>query len=132
MIVCNIVSIIMAVHASWVWLHLLSYGAMNRNTSNGLKVGGIPRVVGSITQADTLSRLNRLTDFSFDVAEIRWDRIGTGTASVLSSCRQIEKAGTPVILTIRSSLEGGEWTGDEARRLALYKNALPHGSAVDV
>ena len=97
-----------------------------------LKIGRIPRVVGSIAMADTLDRIRRLTDLAFDVAEIRWDLIGTEKSSVISSCRQIEKTGTPVILTIRSSLEGGEWTGDEARRLALYKEALPHVSAVDV
>ena len=76
--------------------------------------------------------MGKLTDFIFDVAEIRWDIIGTDKTSVLSACRQIEKAGTPVILTIRSAQEGGAWEGDELRRLALYKEALPHVSAVDV
>ena len=76
--------------------------------------------------------MGKLTDFIFDVAEIRWDMIGTEKTSVLSSCRQIEKAGTPVILTIRSALEGGAWEGDEDQRLSLYKAALPHVSAVDV
>jgi 3-dehydroquinate dehydratase type I len=97
-----------------------------------LKIGRVPRVVGSIALAETLSRIRRLTDPAFDVAEIRWDLIGAEKSSVISSCRQIEKNGVPVIVTIRSSLEGGEWTGDEARRLALYKEALLHVSAVDV
>jgi 3-dehydroquinate dehydratase-1 len=97
-----------------------------------LKIGQVPRVVGSITLAETLGRIGKLTDFIFDIAEIRWDMIGTEKMSVLSSCRQIEKAGTPVILTIRSAQEGGAWEGDEARRLALYREALPHVSAVDV
>lgn len=105
---------------------------MSRNRLGRLRIGQVPRVVGSITQAETLGRIGRLTDFIFDVAEIRWDKIGTERTSVLSSCRQIEKAGTPVILTIRSAQEGGAWGGDEARRLALYKEALPHVSAVDV
>ena len=105
---------------------------MKRIRSKGLKVGRVPRVVGSIRQAETLGRIGKLTDFIFDVAEIRWDMVGTDKMSVLSSCRQIEKAGTPVILTIRSVQEGGAWMGDEARRLALYKEALPHVSAVDV
>ena len=97
-----------------------------------LKIGRIPRVVGSISMADTLDRIRKLADLAFDVAEIRWDLIGTEKSSVISSCRQIEKTGTPVILTIRSSLEGGAWMGDEARRLALYKEVLPYVSAVDV
>jgi 3-dehydroquinate dehydratase I len=79
-----------------------------------------------------LGRIGKLTDFAFDIAEIRWDMIGTEKASVLSSCRLIESGGTPVILTIRSGQEGGAWEGDEARRLALYKKALPYVSAVDV
>lgn len=92
----------------------------------------MPRVVGSITQGETLDRIGRLTDFSFDVAEIRWDMIGTNRAGVLSSCKLIEKCGVPVLLTIRSADEGGAWEGEESRRLALYKKALPHVSAVDV
>ena len=105
---------------------------MSMNRPRGLKIGRVPQVVGSIAQSETLSRIGRLTDLSFDVAEVRWDLIGTGNATVLASCRQILKAGTPVILTIRSALEGGAWEGDEARRLALYKEALPYVSAVDV
>lgn len=105
---------------------------MSRNRLGGLRVGQVPRVVGSITQAETLGRMGRLTDFIFDVAEIRWDKIGTEKTSVLLSCRQIERDGAPVILTIRSAQEGGAWQGDEARRLALYKEALPYVSAVDV
>jgi 3-dehydroquinate dehydratase I len=105
---------------------------LSRNRLGGLKIGQVPRVVGSITQAETLGRIGKLTDFIFDVAEIRWDLIGTQTASVLTSCRQIEKAGTPVILTIRSAVEGGAWEGEESARLALYKEALPRVSAVDV
>ena len=76
--------------------------------------------------------MNRLTEFIFDVAEVRWDKIGTGKTSVLSLCRQIGKTGTPVILTIRSAQEGGGWDGDEERRLALYEEALPYVSVVDV
>jgi 3-dehydroquinate dehydratase I len=105
---------------------------VSRNRLGSLKIGPVPWVVGSITQTETLGRIGKLTDFIFDVAEIRWDLIGTEKSSVLSSCRQIEKAGTPVILTIRSAHEGGAWEGDELRRLALYKEALPHVSAVDV
>lgn len=105
---------------------------MSRNHLGRLRIGQVPRVVGSITQAETLGRMGGLMDFIFDVAEIRWDKIGTERTSVLSSCRQIEKAGAPVILTIRSSQEGGAWDGDEARRLALYKGALRCVSAVDV
>jgi 3-dehydroquinate dehydratase-1 len=105
---------------------------LSRHHLGKLKIGLIPRVVGSITHADTLGRIRGPTDLTFDVAEIRWDLIGVEKSTVITACRQIEKIGAPVILTIRSSREGGEWTGDEARRLALYKKALPHVSAVDV
>ena len=105
---------------------------LSRNRIGGLRIDQVPRVVGSITQAETLGRLTRQTDFNFDVAEIRWDLIGTEKTSVLSLCRQLERAGMPVILTIRSEEEGGAWKGDEARRLALYREALRHVSAVDV
>jgi 3-dehydroquinate dehydratase I len=105
---------------------------LSRHHLGKLKIGRVPRVVGSIACADTLGRIRGPTDLTFDVAEIRWDMIGTEKSSVITACHQIEKTGAPVILTIRSSLEGGEWTGDEARRLALYKKALPHVSAVDV
>ena len=105
---------------------------MSRKRIGELSIGQVPRVVGSITQGETLDRIGRLTDLAFDIAEIRWDTIGTGKAAVLSTCRLIEKSGAPVLLTIRSSQEGGAWNGEDARRLALYKKALSSVSAVDI
>ncbi|MFA6244362.1 MAG: type I 3-dehydroquinate dehydratase, partial [Candidatus Hydrogenedentales bacterium] len=46
---------------------------------------------------------------------------------------EIEKFdGAPLLATIRSSFEGGNWKGSEEDRLALFKAVLPKVDAVDI
>ena len=66
-----------------------------------------------------------------DVAELRVDLFASVEKnSVLAEIRKFKKI--PTILTIRSKKEGGAWKSSEARRLELFKAALPSVSKVDI
>ncbi len=97
-----------------------------------LVIGGVPRVVGSLTTAAEVEDLAFLKQPVMDIVEIRLDQVGATMTDWLGACRRIERAGIPVLLTIRLIHEGGHWAGSEAEREALYRRALPHISAIDV
>lgn len=91
-----------------------------------------PLRVGVITSGRTLCRPARLERRRFDLVEVRLDLVGAGTPDWLSRCRELERRGIPVLLTIRAAREGGTWRGTAAARRELYRQALPWVSAVDV
>ncbi|MFH0953094.1 MAG: type I 3-dehydroquinate dehydratase [Verrucomicrobiota bacterium] len=95
-------------------------------------LGKVPRIVGSVTSPGTLRRAALLRKPAFDLLELRLDRTGVQGAGWLAFCKRAERAGIPVILTVRSAAEGGAWTGTEKERAAAYAKALPHVSAVDI
>jgi 3-dehydroquinate dehydratase I len=96
-----------------------------------LSVGDIPRVVGTIASFDSLQRFANTPERACDIAEIRLDEIGVDK-KWLPEARRIEASGTPVILTLRSALEGGKSKLSNDERLAILRQALDHVSAVDV
>ena len=91
-------------------------------------VGETPRVVGTIS---TRAALEGTRDFPCDIVEVRLDKIGDAR-HWLEGCEAIEHKGKPVLLTVRSAREGGDWRGsdDELRRLLLA--ALHRLAAVDI
>jgi 3-dehydroquinate dehydratase I len=96
-----------------------------------LTVGDVPRVVGTIASFDSLQRFASASERPCDIAEIRLDEIGVD-AKWLSLAQHIEASGTPVILTLRSALEGGKSTLSNDERLAILREAIDHVSAIDV
>jgi 3-dehydroquinate dehydratase I len=96
-----------------------------RTDSGTLTVGGIPRVVG------TLSSFDFRGEMPCDIVEVRLDRTGQ-PSDWLERCKAIQSAGKPVLLTPRLRTEGGAWETDDPRRLEVYKDALRELSAVDV
>ena len=97
-----------------------------------LILGLAPQVVGTVSQADTLARLAVGVERVCDIVEVRLDLIGSDTANWLDQARAIEAQGFPVVLTIRLTGEGGQWTQPDAARLPLFEAALEHLSAADV
>lgn len=92
----------------------------------------VPTLVAPFTDQTPLAALRRAHAQGLHFAEARVDLFEDRSAtSVLRVVRAVERV-LPVLLTVRSSREGGAWRGDDAGRLALYRALLPHVSAVDV
>lgn len=105
---------------------------MQRETKfDSLIIGTKPFVVGAISSAATLTRHDLSATLRLDIAEFRLDLTGP-VPGWENRARQLRDAGKPVLLTIRSSQEGGRWTLPEDQRLRAYSSALQHASAIDV
>ena len=94
-----------------------------------LAIGRIPRIVGTAVSAKTLDAAARIARPAFDLVEIRADRMD---AEWQRGARLLREAGIPLLLTVRSALEGGNWRGAEAKRKRLYLSNLDAVDAVDV
>lgn len=66
-----------------------------------------------------------------DVAELRIDRYSsTDVDHVVSHVRRF--ASFPTIATIRTADEGGDWTGSDADRVALFQAVIQEVDAIDI
>ncbi len=97
-----------------------------------LVVGATPWIVGSVTALKTAARLASLHSRPFQIVEFRVDLMDAPVDEILHVAKDSEKAGIPVLWTVRSKMEGGQWAGDDESRLEAYRRALPVVSAVDV
>lgn len=95
-------------------------------------LGSIPRVVGTVSQAETLAQLASVTNRDCDIVEIRLDIIGSNTPRWVELAQAIEARGLPVVITIRLTVEGGQWTRPDEERLPLFETAARHLTAVDI
>jgi 3-dehydroquinate dehydratase-1 len=95
-------------------------------------LGSISRVVGTVSQAETLVRLAAVTNRDCDIVEVRLDLIGSSTPQWVEHARAIEARGLPVVVTIRLAGEGGQWKQPDEARLALFETALRDLTAVDI
>ena len=91
-------------------------------------LGTTPRVVGTVSQAGTLTSLAAGTARDCDIVEIRLDLIGADTTRHLELAAKLE----PVIVTIRLPSEGGKWPQLDEARLPLFDAALRCCTAVDI
>jgi 3-dehydroquinate dehydratase I len=92
----------------------------------------VPTLVVPFTDRTPLAALRRARSDGLDFAEARVDLFqDRSVESVRRVVRQVGRV-LPVLLTVRSSREGGAWRGDDAGRLALYRALLPDVAAVDV
>src|SRR2546429_8501832 len=87
-------------------------------------LGATPRVVGTVSQVDTLARLATAANRDCDIVEIRLDLVGPDTPHWMEHAQAIEAHGLPVIITIRPTDEGGEWKQPDDARLLLFETAL--------
>jgi 3-dehydroquinate dehydratase-1 len=95
-------------------------------------LGAIPRVVGTVSQADTLAQLAAGPHRDCDIVEIRLDLISPTTQQWMEQARAIEARGLPVIVTIRLTEEGGQWKYADETRIPLFEAALRQLTAVDI
>lgn len=97
-----------------------------------LELGGVPRVVGTVSTYEALVALAGERRRVCDVVEVRLDLVGVGHRDWLARCRALEEAGRPVLLTLRLQAEGGQWTRADAARLPLLRQACRALAAIDV
>jgi len=97
-----------------------------------LILGLSPQIVGTVSQADTLTRLAVGVEHVCDIVEIRLDLIGAATSAWLEYARKIEAQGFPVVVTVRLESEGGRWTQADELRRPLFESALTNLSAADI
>ncbi len=103
---------------------------MNRPLTIGRVVlGERPAIVaaGGEAEIDAL-----LAADGADLVEVRADLFSDPRPGPLASTlERVRAGGRPVILTVRSAVEGGRPL-DDTRRAALYAAGLPHADALDV
>jgi 3-dehydroquinate dehydratase I len=100
-----------------------------RTANREIIAGSAPLVVGTLS---SLSEDLEGPQFrgSCDIVEVRLDCAGQA-ADWLERCCHIEALGWPVLLTLRSSEEGGQWIGDGNRKEVLERG-LRSLSAIDI
>jgi 3-dehydroquinate dehydratase-1 len=97
----------------------------------GFLLGGAPRVVGTVSKPETLAALDANVHPPCDIVELRLDLTGVD-ADWPRHAREIERAGLPVILTVRLAAEGGNWTAPDDARAGLFQTAAQTCSAMDI
>lgn len=103
-----------------------------RTRIGSLDVGPAPCVVGVASRPGFFAEPASLVP-PCDCMEVRLDLAGAAAEDWLRSDRgATARRRVPLLLTIRSAREGGQWAGDEGRRIARYRELLPFVDAVDV
>jgi 3-dehydroquinate dehydratase-1 len=97
-----------------------------------LRIGSIPRVVGTVSDPEFLERFSwQGPEFPCDIVELRLDQMHQ-VIDWEAWTRRIESIGWPVIITIRLKSEGGAWDRPDQERRPAYLRALEVASAIDV
>lgn len=96
-----------------------------------LPVGPRPLVVGVVSSPITMDRLASGFRPVADVVEFRADLFGIDLPDWLIRAGELERAGMPVLFTLRHKSEGGHWYRSEAERVAVYRQTLPFVAAID-
>ncbi len=95
-----------------------------------------PLVVGVADSAATLTACAALppSQRPYDLVEARVDLFDRQALppEAAAACARLEETGTPVLVTVRSSAQGGRYAGTEPARLALFRDALRVASWIDV
>ena len=82
--------------------------------------------VVAVILENPLETSRKAAEMGADILEIRLDLLGIRDLEIASETIRKIKSETrlPLILTNRSSMEGGKWQGKEAERTELLKNLL--------
>jgi 3-dehydroquinate dehydratase len=96
-----------------------------------------PLLVGVVDRPEGLARLAEAAPEArrVDLVEARVDRFDPPLRAVAgwrSACARLEASGTPVLVTVRLGAEGGDWTGPDAERMPIFREAVAVASWLDV
>lgn len=97
-----------------------------------LRLDGVtPRIAVPFRDGTPPERIAEATRLGMDIAELRIDLFADRSPqAVLAEDDRFRNV--PVLATIRSAAEGGQWDGTDSERYALYEAVLAHVAAVDV
>ena len=96
-----------------------------------LTLNGIPRVAVCVRDNLSAEIIKDIRDLGVDIVEIRIDQYASFEKKyVLKEVTKFKNL--PLIATIRSDKEGGEWKLPEEKRLVLFKAVLPYVNAIDI
>ncbi len=104
---------------------------MPQSQPHPLILGKTPFVVGTLTTRAGLEAFAQDYTEACDLAEVRLDEIGI-FPGWMEACRKIEAAGRPVMLTLRSTKDGGKCGRSREERRVLLTQAAACASIVDV
>lgn len=119
------------------------FAARPRNQRNvkmkirGVELGGRPRVAAVITGKIDPNTIKKAARDGADLIEVRVDTFGDKELGRISEsfgalASLASDSPLPVILTIRSSREGGEREMTDSARLALFTSLIPFADIVDI
>ena len=95
-------------------------------------LGKRPLIVGVLTSFGDVTRVLKMPERPFDLVEWRLDLTGQRSGMWVERCFDLEQTGLHVLLTIRSSAEGGQWLDEDEECFKLYRRGLDVVSMVDV
>ncbi|MEE9542586.1 MAG: type I 3-dehydroquinate dehydratase [Thermodesulfobacteriota bacterium] len=99
----------------------------------GLTLGKAPLVCGVIVKSIDSGSVNRALKAGADLLEVRLDTFSKrGIKEIEAPLKRLRKRGVPLILTVRSTKEGGSGKLTDSERLAHFKKLLPLVDAVDI
>ena len=96
-----------------------------------LSLDGTPRIVVPFIGGAGKKTLAAAKKCGLDIAELRIDLFShQDPPFVLKEISKFRR--WPVIVTLRSRREGGQWKGSEPLRLKLFRAVIPKAAAVDI
>ncbi len=94
---------------------------------------GRPMVAGVLVDSIDSRKVNRAKRDGADLVEVRVDTLkNREPPALLKGFQRIRAAGLGIILTIRSTEEGGRLPLNDAERLGLFSALVPHTDLVDI
>lgn len=97
-----------------------------------VELGRVPRLAVPLDDRDIGRNAERAMQWG-DIVELRIDLFHSlDAAHVASVCRAVRGTGAPLLVTVRSTDQGGGAAIADRQRLALFEVALPLADAVDV
>ncbi|MEO0452673.1 MAG: type I 3-dehydroquinate dehydratase [Verrucomicrobiota bacterium] len=87
--------------------------------------------VGTITTPEGLRYLQRRETGS-DLIEVRVDSLRAAEVEEDEIVSRLKKRKSPVLLTLRTTIEGGEYPWKSTERINLFEKLIPYGDAVDL
>lgn len=91
-----------------------------------------PRVIAPFTDRTKLGTLRAAAKRGLALLEARVDLFDDQSTAHVVQTLEAARAIAPVLVTVRSAAEGGNWAKSEAERLALYRAIAKHADALDV
>lgn len=97
-------------------------------------IPGVPRIAVSLTQATQVDQLQHWIQQGLDIVELRLDLFEPSQeAEINATIASCQEAGLPVILTLRTRAEGGQWQGSRGDYRQLIRQLATSGAnAIDI